>query len=78
MADETIGRLTDLDISRLSAAISAPSMESIALGYLGLPIERVMSVKDVNRGNEFAFNRELIRNWSYRNSSSDEKLVSFV
>ena len=78
MADEMKGRLSYLDISRLAAAISASAMESIALGYLGLPIERVMSVKDVNRGNEFAFNRELIRNWSLRNSSSDEKLVSFV
>ena len=53
-------------------------MESIALGYLGLPIERIISLKDVNRDNVVAFNRDVIKNLAmYQNSSSDERQVSF-
>ena len=77
MADERSGRLTELDILRLSAAISARAMESTAISYLGLEIERVMSLKDVYKDNVINFNRDVIKNWSDRNLGSDQKQVSF-
>ena len=77
MTEGTQERLTDLDVLRLSAAISAADMESIGLAYMGLGIERIISLKDGHRDNHITFNRDVIRNWMRRNSSSDQKQVSF-
>ena len=71
-------RLTTSDIANLAAAIADRNMETIAERYLGIELETVLSLKDEHRGNWEAFNREIIRIWSYKNSSPDQKTVKHL
>ena len=74
MATGGESRLTTSDIANLAAAIADRNMETIAERYLGIEPETVFSLKDVH-GRREAFNREIIRIWSYKNSSPDQKRV---
>ena len=60
---EPAGRVTQRQIVRLGAAISADNMESIAEGYMDIDPETVKNLRDENRGKAEAFNRAIIRYW---------------
>ena len=75
MATGGESRLTTSDIANLAAAIAGRNMETIAERYLGIEPETVLSLKDEHGGKWEAFNREIIRLWSYKNSGPDQKRV---
>ena len=68
------GPLTDRDIARLAASISANRMESMARAYLGLKDETVKNIKRDSDSSE-AFNRDVLKNWANRNSGLNQKQV---
>ena len=74
-AQEESGRLTNPQIVRLAASISADNMESIAEGYMDISPETVKNTKR-DAGNSEAFNRDIIRYWSNKNPD-DQVKVSF-
>ena len=57
------GQLTQKQIVRLGAAISADKMESIAEGYMEINEETIKDIRR-NASNSEAFNRDIIRYWS--------------
>ena len=61
------GRLTNRQIARLGAAISADNMESIAEGYMNIEPETVKNIWRENQGKAGAFNRAVIRYWANKN-----------
>ena len=69
-------RLTDEQIVRLAQNISAPDMETIALGYLDMNPETVVNRKVETRGDFKAFNRDILRDWSYKNEGPDQVKVT--
>ena len=73
--EESKGRLTNNQIVRLARAISSRDMESIALGYLGLEDETIKNVKYENKDNAEAFNRDIIRRWTYQNAGDKQTQV---
>ena len=69
---EPAGHVTRKQIVRLAAAISADNMEAIAEGYMDISPE---TVKNIWRGNERkaeAFNREVLRHWTNKNSGPSQ------
>ena len=70
--------LTNRQIVRLASAIEYKKMKSIALGYLGLSVEKISSLSQTRREDYEAFNREIIHNWRCRNPGSDQIKVSGV
>ena len=67
--------LTPSEIAELAAAISSTSMETIANRYLGLKPETLVSLRDEQRGNIEAFNRDIIQRWANMNSGADQRQV---
>ena len=59
-------QLTNRQIVRLAAAISADKMTSIAEGYMDIDNETVKNIRR-NEGDSEAFNREIIRYWMNKN-----------
>ena len=59
-------QLTQEQIVRLAAAISADAMKSIAEGYMDIEPETVKNIERDTRNSE-AFNREIIRYWRNKN-----------
>ena len=53
-------------------------MESIALGYLNIKSARVKNLKDENKDNSEAFNREVIDEWIRGNHGINHVEVSIV
>ena len=72
------GEITNRQYVALGRAISRPNMESIALGYLSIDQETIDSLKVTHRDNPEAFNREIIRKWSYKCSQSDQVQVKEI
>ena len=69
-------QLTQKQIVRLGAAISADSMAAIAEGYMDISDETIKNIKSENKKAE-AFNREIIKIW--RNKYPDDQLkVSYI
>ena len=60
-------QLTNQQITRLAAAISADDMESIAEGYMDISPETVKNIWRENQGKAEAFNRAIIRHWANKN-----------
>ena len=60
-------RLTPRQIVRLAAAISADNMAAIAEGYMDISDETIKNKKFENKDNAEAFNRDIIKQWAYRN-----------
>ena len=72
------GQLTESQIAHLAQAIYSNNMESIALAHLGEKSETIKNLKTQHRDNIEAFNRDLIRNWMYRNPGNDQKEVRLI
>ena len=69
-------QLTQKQIVRLGASISADSMAAIAEGYMDISDETIKNIKSENKKAE-AFNREIIKIW--RNKNPDDQLkVSYI
>ena len=63
-------RLTNRQIVRLAAAISANNMAAIAEGYMDISDETIKNKKYENKDDAQAFNREIIKVWVYKNSGN--------
>ena len=72
MASKEHGELSNQQFVRLGLEISTPAMESLAEGYLGINDARIKSLKEQHKNNMDAFNRELIRDWLYRNPGENQ------
>ena len=68
------GQLTPRQIVHLARTISADNMATIAEGYMG--IDEVM-IKHTERDttNAEAFNREIIKAWTYRNTGNQVQVI---
>lgn len=62
--------LTDADIVALARSVSAPNMESIAEGYLGIEPETIANLKRSHREDVEGFNREIIRKWTFKTANA--------
>ena len=62
--------LSNKQIQRLGAAISQTNMESIALGYLDIDYEIVMSAIASRGQNGQGFNRDMIVRWANKNPAN--------
>ena len=67
-------QLTPRQIIRLAAAISADHMESIAEGYMDMDPDTIKNIRR-DASNSEAFNREVIRHWTYRNPSNQSGVL---
>ena len=72
------GLLTNRQIVRLAAAISADDMASIAEGYMNITHETIKNLQYENRGKAQAFNRAVIRHWANKNSGPEQVNVSLT
>ena len=52
-------------------------MESVALKYFSIDVEKVLSLKTANRDNPDAFKRELLRIWANKNPGINQVKVSY-
>ena len=75
--DNDQGNLTGYQYVRLGQVISCSSMESIALGYLDIDIERIKQLKESRREDPQEFVRNVVQEWTYRHPS-DQVQVRFV
>ena len=51
-------------------------MAAIAEGYMDISDETIKNKKYENKGSAEAFNREMLKYWSYKNSGDDKVYVS--
>ena len=68
--------LTQRQVVRLAAAISADKMAAIAEGYMNISNETVKNLQYENKAQAQAFNREVIRHWVNKNAGMDQVQVS--
>ena len=66
--------ITRSQIVRLASTISADNMASIAEGYMDIDDATIKNLQYENKDNAEAFNREIIRRWTYRNSENQIKV----
>ena len=75
-------KITGPQRARLAAKISKPNMKSIALAFLGLDDEIIGNLDDAKKDDFEAFNREVLKQWEYKNIGSNHvkvpKLVVFL
>ena len=64
-------QLTNNQIVRLAAAISANNMAAIAEGYMDISSETIKNKKYENKDDAEAFNREIIRYWKNKNPGNE-------
>ena len=78
MAQPDNGRINNKQYPKLADAISAPSMDSIAQGYLNIDPEIIASIKHENLNKVTPSNIALLRRWANRteNSGPDQRKVS--
>ena len=68
------GQVTQRQIVRLAAAISADKMAAIAEGYLGISDETIKNTERDTRNSE-AFNREILKYWINKNPGPSQVKV---
>ena len=66
--------LTPEQIVHLASAISANNMAAIAEGYLDISDEIIKNIKFETKDSAEAFNREIIKNWIYKNPENQLKV----
>ena len=76
MASSQRGELSGSQIVRLAKEISTQAMESFAEGYLEIRDTTIKSLKEQHKNNMEAFNRDLIRTWTYKNPGECQVEVS--
>ena len=68
---EPVGHVTRKQIVRLAAAISADNMAAIAEGYMNISPETVKNLRR-DASNSEAFNRDVLRYWTNKNSGPSQ------
>ena len=68
--------LDDSTIAQLAADISINDMVTVAESYMKISPQKIKNLRDENRGNAEAVNREIIRAWIYRFPGPHHRLVS--
>ena len=76
--EQPSGNLTPRQIVRLAAAIHDHKMAPIAKRYMNIPSETIENIKDENKDDAEAFNREIIKYWLHKNSNDQEQVSIFV
>ena len=71
-------QLTNKQIARLAEAISGPSMETIAQGYLDIDPENITAIKHENFYKIDKSNRDVLKRWAYRNPGPNQVGVSCI
>ena len=74
-SNENEGYLTNRQIVRLAAAISANNMAAIAEAYMDIPSETIKNKKYENKDDAEAFNREILKYWCNKNSDNTQTQV---
>ena len=69
------GRLNDEKIDILAASVPADAMETTAEGYMDISFEQIMDLKDKNRQDAVAFNKEIIEQWASHIPESEQAKV---
>ena len=72
---EDFGRLTDEKIDILAAGIPADAMETTAEAYMDISFEQIRDLKDKNRQDAVAFNKEVIAQWASHIPESEQTKV---
>ena len=67
-------QLTNRQIVRLAAGISANNMAAIAEGYMDIDEATIKNKKYENKDDAHAFNWEIIKTWIYRKSGDYVKV----
>ena len=67
-------QLTNKQIVRLAAAISANNMAAIAEGYMDIDDATIKIKKYENKDDAEAFNRDIIKTWLYKNPNDQVKV----
>ena len=75
MATHQYGQLSGSQIVRLSAAITIHAMESFAEGHLGISDATIKNLREQNKNNVEAVNKDLIKFWANRNSGPNQVKV---
>ena len=65
--DKNGDNLTGPQYMRLGQVISCSSIESIALGYLNIKIDRIKQLKESRKEDPEGFVRDVITEWACRN-----------
>ena len=71
-ASEPAGHVTRKQIVRLAAAISADNMAAIAEGYMDIDDATIKNLQYENKAQAQAFNREILRYWTNKNSGQTQ------
>ena len=74
-SDEDFGSLTDEKMDVLAASIPADAMETTAEEYMDISFEEIMDLKDKNRQDAVAFNKEIIERWASQIPESEQTKV---
>ena len=74
-SDEDFGSLTDEKMDVLAASIPADAMETTAEEYMDISFEEIMDIKDKNRQDTVAFNKEIIERWASQIPESEQAKV---
>ena len=74
-SNEKEGYLTNKQIVRLAAAISADNMAAIVEGYMDISDETIKNKKYENKDSAEAFNREILKYWINKNSGPNQITV---
>ena len=72
-----MAELTEAMIVQLATAISVDVMEKIALGRFNISYGALRNIKSDERNNAQAVNREILRNWKYKNPDNQLKVWKF-
>ena len=59
----------------MAASMPADAMETIAEKYMDISFEQIMDLKDKNRQDAVAFNKEIIEQWASQNPESEQAKV---
>ena len=72
---EDFGHLTAEKIEILAASVPADAMETTAEAYMDISFEQIIDLKDKNRQDAVAFNKEIIEQWASQIPESEQAKV---
>ena len=75
MASNQHGQLSGSQIVRLGKEITIHAMEAFAEGHLGISDATIKNLREQNKNNVEAVNRQLIKCWANRNSGPNQVKV---
>ena len=73
--DETNGHLTGHQLMSLGQAISCHNIETIAVGYMEMDMEKIKNLKAARRDDSEGFVRDDIKDWACRNPDNQVQVI---